>query len=367
MPMSTNAMERDSASQDLSEADRLAGAVTAARPKVCVVGLGGAGSNIVSWMKEKGIAGCKLIAANTDAVHLSETRADRRILIGEKVTHGQGAGGHPEMGEKAAYESLEELREAVAGSSILLLCAGLGGGTGTGAINVLAKAIPGEGILKIGVVTLPFSFERHRYKKARKSLDKLREYCDTVVAIDNTRLSNVAGGLPLEQGLGVASELVCQFVKSITETITTASLINIDYADLKAIMERRGLAAIGVGESSGKRRVGKAAKIAIDSRLLDLRDVSKSYGVLVHVTGGGDVTLDEVTAASDEITRALRPDVKIVWGARVEDNMHGRVRVMAVLTGVEGRFPTPSAVEPSQRHGQQVPSAHFSLFSSNRA
>jgi cell division protein FtsZ len=137
----------------------------------------------------------------------------------------------------------------------------------------------------------------------------------------------------------VASELICQFVKSFAETITTASMINIDYADLKAIMERRGLAAIGVGESSGKRRVGKAAKIAIDSRLLDLRDVSKSYGVLVHVTGGGDVTIEEVTAASDEITSALRPDVKIVWGARVEDDMNGRVRVMAVLTGVEGRFP----------------------------
>jgi cell division protein FtsZ len=336
--MSTNPVERGPASPDLSEADRLAGAATAARPRVCVIGLGGAGSNIVSWMKDKGIAGCKLIAANTDAVHLRVTRADSRILIGEKVTHGQGAGGHPELGEKAAYESLEELREAVAGSRILILCAGLGGGTGTGAINVLAKALPGESILKIGVVTLPFSFERYRYKKARKSLDKLREYCDTVVAIDNTRLSNVAGGLPLEQGLGVASELVCQFVKAITETITTASLINIDYADLKSITERRGLAAIGTGESSGKGRVGKAAKNAIDGRLLDLRDVSKSYGVLVHVTGGGDVTLEEVMAASDEITSALRPDVKIVWGARVEDNMQGRVRVIAVLTGVEGTF-----------------------------
>ncbi|HEV2390009.1 MAG TPA: cell division protein FtsZ [Nitrososphaerales archaeon] len=331
-------MERDSRSHNLSEANRLAEAVSATRPKVCVVGLGGAGSNIVSWMKDKGVAGCKLIAANTDAVHLSVTRADNRILIGEKVTHGQGAGGHPEMGEKAAYESLEELRQAVAGSSILILCAGLGGGTGTGAISVLAKAIPGEDILKIGVVTLPFSFERYRYKKAKKGLDKLREYCDTVVAIDNTRLSSVAGDLPLEQGLGVASELVCQFVKGITETITTTSLINIDYADLKTIMERRGLAAIGVGESSGKRRVGKAAKIAIDNRLLDLRDVSKSYGILVHVTGGGDVTPEEVAAAGDEITKAISPEVKIVWGARVEDNMDGRVKVMAVLTGVEGRF-----------------------------
>ena len=332
-------MEGDSASNDLSEADRIVAAMMAARPKVCVVGLGGAGSNIVSWLKEKGMAGGKLIAANTDAVHLSVTRADRRILIGEKLTHGQGAGGYPDVGEKAAYESLQELRKAVAGSSILLLCAGLGGGTGTGAINVLAKALPGEGILKIGVVTLPFSFEGYRYKKARKGLEKLREYCDTVIAIDNNRLSKVAGDLPLEQALGVASDLVGQFVKGIAETITTASLINISYSDLKEIMERRGLAAIGVSESSGKGRVEKAARNAIESRLLDLRDASKSYGVLVHVTGGGDLTLEEVIAAGEKITKALRPGVKIVWGARVEENMHGRVRVMVVLTGVEGVFP----------------------------
>ena len=333
-----SAVEGNPASQDLSEADRMAAAAAAARPVVCVVGLGGAGSNIVSWIKEKGMAGGKLVAANTDAVHLSMTRADRRILIGEKLTHGQGAGGHPDVGEKAAYESLQELREAVAGSRILFLCAGLGGGTGTGAINVLAKALPGEGILKIGVVTLPFSFERYRYKKAKKGLEKLREYCDTVVAIDNTRLSKVAGDLPLEQALGVASELVGQFVKGITETITTPSLINIDYADLKAIMERRGLAAIGVGESSGKGRIEKAARKAIDSRLLAVRDPSKSHGALLLVTGGGDVTLEEVEAAGEEIMKGLRPGVKFVWGARIEENMHGRVRVMAVLTGVEGVF-----------------------------
>jgi cell division protein FtsZ len=331
-------MKGDSDSEGPSEADRIVAAMMAASPKVCVVGLGGAGSNIVSWLKEKGMVGGKLVAANTDAVHLSVTRADRRILIGEKLTHGQGAGGYPDVGEKAAHESLQELLKAVAGSSILLLCAGLGGGTGTGAINVLAKALPGEGILKIGVVTLPFSFERYRYKKARKGLEKLQAYCDTVVAIDNNRLSKVAGDLPLEQALGVASDLVGIFVKGITETLTTTSLINISYSDLKEIMERRGLAAIGVGESSGRGRVEKAARKAIESRLLDLRDTSKSHGALVHVTGGDDLKLEEVLAASDEIAKALRPGARIVWGARVEEGMHGKVRVMVVLTGVEGAF-----------------------------
>jgi cell division protein FtsZ len=332
-------MEGRSASNDLSEADGIIAAMAAARPKVCVVGLGGAGSNIVSWLKEKGMLGGKLIAANTDAVHLKVTRADRRILIGEKLTHGQGAGGYPDVGAKAAYESLQELRKAVEGSSILLLCAGLGGGTGTGAINVLAKAFPGESILKIGVVTLPFSFERYRYKKARKGLENLREYCDTVVAIDNNRLSKVAGGLPLVQALGVASDLVGMFVKGITETMTTESLISISYSDLKEIMKRRGLAAMGVSESSGKGRVEKAVMKAIDSRLLDLRDASKSYGALVHVMGGGDLTLEEVIAAGEKVRKALRPGVKIVWGARVDENMHGKVRVMVVLTGVKGVFP----------------------------
>jgi len=204
-----------------------------ARPNVAVVGLGGAGSNIVSWIKQRGVAGGKLIAANTDAAHLGITKADRRLLIGEKLTHGTGCGGYPERGERAAMESMSELKKEVNGSNITFLCAGLGGGTGTGAIQALARELRGNGGLTIGVVTLPFSIESYRYENAKKALQRLREYCDTVVAIDNTKLSRVAGDLPLQQALGVANELVGQFIKGITETITTASLINIDYADLR--------------------------------------------------------------------------------------------------------------------------------------
>ncbi len=212
-----------------------------ARPNVAVVGLGGAGSNIVSWVKQRSIAGGKLIAANTDAAHLSITKADRRILMGEKLTRGQGAGGYPEVGERAAEESLQELLKEVHGSNIVFLCAGLGGGTGTGSAQVLSRELKNSGSLVIGVVTLPFAIERYRYENARKGLQKLKENCDTVVAIDNTKLAKVAGNLPLQEALGVANELVGQFVKGITETITTASLINIDYADLRAIMERKAL------------------------------------------------------------------------------------------------------------------------------
>jgi len=331
-------MELTEQGQNFLEAEKIEAVMRMARPNVAVVGLGGAGSNIVSWIKQRGIAGGKLIAANTDAAHLGITRADRRILMGEKLTQGMGCGGYPERGALAAQESLADLKKEVNGSNIIFLCAGLGGGTGTGAIQVLSRELRGNGGLVIGVVTLPFSIESYRYESAKKGLQKLREYCDTVVAIDNTKLSKVAGDLPLQQALGVANELVGQFVKGITETITTASLINIDYADLRAITEHKGLAAIGVGEAKGADRVESAIRQAIEGQLLDIRDVTKSEGVLVHVTGGSDVTLEEVTRAGELVTKSLPPRVRIVWGARVDPTLEGRVKTMVMLTGVESTF-----------------------------
>jgi cell division protein FtsZ len=309
-----------------------------ARPGVSVLGVGGAGSNIVSWIKQKGIVGGKLIAANTDAPHLSITQADKRILLGEKLTHGRGCGGYPEKGMQAAEESLEEVMREVSGSSITFICAGLGGGTGTGAIRTFAKALRTSSNLVIGVVTLPFSVEKYRYEIAREALKSLQNLCDTVVTIDNTKLNKVAGNMPLQQALGVANELIGQFIKGITETITTASLINIDYADLRAIMERRGLAAIGVGEQSGANRVEAAVRHALDTQLLDIKDISKSQGVLVHVAGGEDVTLEEVTRAGEIVTTSLPPNTRIVWGAKVDPSMDHKARVMVVLTGVESTF-----------------------------
>jgi cell division protein FtsZ len=331
-------MEQEPSAQDFLEAERIEAAMRMARPNVAVIGLGGAGSNIVSWIKERGIAGGKLIAANTDAAHLSITKADRRILMGEKLMHGQGAGGYPERGAIAARDSLEEFFKETQNSNIIFLCAGLGGGTGTGASEVLARELRAQGRLVIGVVTLPFSIERYRYENAKKGLKALREYCDTVVAIDNTKLSKVAGDLPLQEALGVANELVGQFVKGITETITTASLINIDYADLRAIMEKRGLAAIGVGKAEGTDRVERAVRQAIEGQLLDIKDVTKARGTLVHISGGHDITLEEVTKAGELVTKSLPPLTKVVWGARVDSTMNGDARVMVVLTGIESTF-----------------------------
>jgi cell division protein FtsZ len=321
------------------EQETIRAAMELAKPSVTVIGAGGAGSNIVSWIKERGIAGGKLLAVNTDAAHLSITKADRRILIGSKLCMGRGCGGYPEKGKQATYETLQEIEREVDSSNIIFLCAGLGGGTGTGAIQILAEELKKlTGALVVAVVTLPFAVERYRYDLAKEALDKLRKNCDTVVVIDNNRLTKVAGNLPLQEALGVANELVGEFIKGITETITTASLINIDFADLTAIMENRGIAAIGVGYRDGVDRIEKAVRMALDTQLLDIKDMSCAQGALVHVSGGNDITLEEVTRAGELVTRSLPHNVRIVWGARVDKNMNGHVRVMVVLTGVESRL-----------------------------
>jgi len=249
-----------------------------------------------------------------------------------------GAGGYPERGEQAARESIEQIKKDTAGSNIVYVATGLGGGTGTGASWVIANAIRPSGALMIGVVTLPFAVERFRYNSAKTGLEKLKAQCDTVVVIDNNKLAKVSGDLPLKEALGVANELVGEFVKGITETITTASLINIDFADLRAIMEKRGIAAMGVGESSGDDRIERAVQSALDAQLLDIKDSTNAFGVLIHVSGGDDITLDEVTQAGEMITRSLPPKARVVWGARVDPNLQGKVRVMVVLTGVESTF-----------------------------
>jgi cell division protein FtsZ len=325
---------------EMAENEKIAAIVRANKPQVALIGVGGAGCNIVSWVKEKrgGISGAKLIAANTDATHLSTMKADRRILLGEKTTKGMGAGGFTEKGAKAAMESIEQIKKDTAGANIIYIAAGLGGGTGTGASNVIASALKPSGALMIGVVTLPFAVERFRFNNAKDGLMKLKSQCDTVVVIDNNKLAKIAGDLPLKEALGVANELVGDFVKGITETITTASLINIDFADLRAIMEKKGIAAIGVGEASGDKKVEKAVRTALDTQLLDIKDATKAFGVLIHVSGGEDITLDEVTQAGEMVTRSLPNKARVVWGARVDPSLHGKVRVMVVLTGVESNF-----------------------------
>ncbi|MDI6886196.1 MAG: cell division protein FtsZ [archaeon] len=228
------------------EKEELEEIIRGAKPAVAVIGLGGAGSNIVTWIKEKGISGAKLIAANTDAAHLGISKADRLLLVGMKLCRGRGCGGYPEIGAEAAKESMDMIKEQLLGCDLVFIVAGLGGGTGTGAAPVIANLTRDAGILTLGCVTIPFSIEMARREKAKEGIEKLRENCDTLVLIDNNRLRQVAGDLPLKPALGVANELVGSFVKNITEAIAVPGLMNIDYADLRAVTERGGVSSIGL-------------------------------------------------------------------------------------------------------------------------
>ncbi len=310
----------------------------AAKPSVAVVGLGGAGCNITTWIAEKGIVGGRIIAANTDVNHLYVQKADKVILLGEKLCKGHGCGGYPEMGAQATNENIAELKAELEGSNLVFLVAGLGGGTGTGAMPVVATLTRELGALTIGCVTIPFTIEMARRERAREAITLLAQSCDSVVIIDNSKLREVAGNLPLKEALNVANALVGSFVKNLTDTITQPSLVNLDYADLRAVMERGGISSIGIGEGDGEDRVSKAVAQAISTPLLDVRDIADSYGVLIHIVGGEDLTLEEVAVTGEMIMDKVPNTKRIIWGAKVDNNLTGKVRVMAVLTGVESPF-----------------------------
>jgi len=322
----------------MSREDLLIKAKTS-RPAVTVFGLGGAGCNIATWIADKKLTGGRIVAANTDANHLvSMTRADKIMLLGEKLCKGHGCGGYPERGAEAARENMAEIKQELVGTNLLFLVAGLGGGSGTGAIPVVAAAGREAGALTIACVTIPFTIEMSRREKARDAVKALAEVCDSIVVIDNSKLREIAGNLPLKDALSVANALVGSFVKNLTDTITQPSLVNLDYADLRAVMERGGIASIGIGEGDGENRVEKAVSQALATPLLDITDISSAYGVLIHIVGGEDMTLDEVAIAGEQIMDKVPNTKRVIWGAKVDQNLTGAVRVMAVLTGVTCPF-----------------------------
>ena len=307
-------------------------------PQICVLGIGGAGCNIVTWMKEKEIAGATVIAVNSDAQHLSITKADKKILLGYKVTGGLGCGGFPEQGAKAAEESAEDIKREIKGSGLVFITAGLGGGTGTGAAPIVAKIAKEVGALTLGVVTIPFQVERARLSKARDGLKRLVEACDAVIVIDNNRLRKVAGALPLREAFSVANELIATFIKNISETIAVPSLMNLDFADMRAIMMGSGVCAIGVGEGSGDTKVEDAVENALNTQLLDIGDIRKAEGALVHIEGGDDMTLEDVNRAGELVISKISPTAKVSWGARVNSKMTGSIRATVVLASVDSPF-----------------------------
>ncbi len=302
-----------------------------------VIGCGGGGGNAVSWLYKKGVKGAEIVALNTDKQHLDIISADKKILIGRNLTRGLGCGGFMEKGREAARETIQEIKEILKDSDMVFVCAGMGGGTGTGSAPVVAEIAKEMGAIVIGTVTMPFNIERARIDKAEFGLQQLRQVSDTVIVIDNNLLVKIAGNLPITQAFAVANELIATMIKGIVETIAVPSLVNLDYADVKAIMANGDVSVIGVGESDSEHRVDEATKRALTNPLLDV-EYTGATGALIHVTGGSDLTLDEVNRVGEIVTDALDQDANVIWGARVDDSMTGKLRIMTIVTGVNSPY-----------------------------
>ena len=312
--------------------------IEASRPTVAVIGLGGAGNNIITFLSEKNIAGAKIIAANSDISHLILQKADKLLLLGKESSRGKGCGGFPEAGAECARESTEDIRKELKGANIVFIVAGLGGGTGTGSAPVVAEISHSMGALTIACLTMPFEIEAMRRENAKKAILSLSQTCDSVVLIDNTKLRQVAGNLPLKAAFAVANSLIGAFIKSITETITLPSLMNLDFADLKAVLEKGGVSSFGIGESEGPDRVTKAVLKAVSAPLLDIPDLGYAHGLLIHINGGQDLTLEEVAHVGELMAKQLPGAKRIIWGANVDETMTGRIRIMALFASVGNPF-----------------------------
>ncbi len=305
--------------------------------KIKVFGCGGAGTNTITRLTEEDVGEVELVALNTDAQHLLSAKVPHKMLIGRHLTRGLGAGALPQIGEEAAQETEEDIRAAVAGADMCFITCGLGGGTGTGSAPVVAKMAREAGALTIAVCTLPFSVEGAvRMENAEAGLARLRDVCDTVIVIPNDKLLEVAPRLPLAAAFRVADELLVRSIRGITEMITKPGLVNLDFADLKTIMKKGGVAMIGLGESDGDDRAVAAVTEALQSPLLEI-DISDASGALVNVVGGSDMTLKEAEAVVHEIYSRINPDARIIWGTSVNHALDRAVRVMLVITGVRSK------------------------------
>lgn len=304
---------------------------------ITVVGCGGGGSNTVTRMLQSGIEGAEVYAANTDVQHLvKETEADGKILLGKNKTNGQGAGSVPRVGRESAEEQEEELRETVNGSDMVFITAGLGGGTGTGAAPKVAEFANDAGALTIAVVTLPFSAEgERRSQNAEGGLNQLRSVADTVIVVPNDRLLTHFGDMPINQAFEKADEVLMRSVKGITELITESGLVNLDFADVRNVMEDGDVALIGLGSSGAKKNKAKnSVKDAIQSPMLDV-NIGDATSVLVNVTGGSDMTIDEAEGVVEYLHEQVDDDTRIIWGTSVDEDYEEDISTMIIVTGVD--------------------------------
>lgn len=311
--------------------------LTKVKARIVVTGAGGAGCNTMSRLSEVGIQGAEIVAVNTDAQDLLYTHAEKKVLIGRELTGGLGAGSVPQIGEEAAKESEDELKRVMEGADMVFVTCGLGGGTGTGSAPVIANVAQQLGALTVAIVTFPFAMEGLRRKSnAEMGLEKLRKETDTVIVIPNDRLLEIAPTLPLSAAFKVADEILVRAVKGIAELITKPGLINLDFADVRAVMEGGGVAMIGLGESDTENRAQEAIEKAVNSPLLSV-DITGAKGALVNVVGGDDMTLSEAEHVVEVISQRLDPRANIIWGAQIENGLKGIIRVLLVITGVRSK------------------------------
>jgi cell division protein FtsZ len=306
--------------------------------QIRVIGVGGGGSNAVNRMIQANMMGIEFIAVNTDAQALLMADTPHRIRIGDKLTRGLGAGGNPSVGAKAAEENTEDLYEALKGSDMVFITAGMGGGTGTGASPIVAQIARELGALTVGVVTKPFTFEGNKRRTAaEEGIANLKQHVDTLITVPNDRLLQVADKkMPLKEAFRLADDVLRQGIQGISDLITVPGLINLDFADVKTIMSAAGSALMAIGEADGETRAVDAARIAIASPLLDI-DINGARGVLFNITGGVDLTLYEVNEAADIISKAAHPEANIIFGAVQDPAFDGKVKITVIATGFDGR------------------------------
>ncbi|WP_265528924.1 cell division protein FtsZ [Sphingomicrobium marinum] len=318
------------------------------RPRISVIGVGGAGGNAVANMMQADVQGVEFLVANTDAQALNASEADTRIQLGLKITQGLGAGSRPEIGRAAAEESLEEIDKLLEGAHMCFIAAGMGGGTGTGAAPVIAKQARGKGILTVGVVTKPFAFEgSRRMRSADAGIEELQQHVDTLIVIPNQNLFRLANAdTTFKEAFEMADEVLKQGVRGITDLMVMPGLINLDFADVRSVMGEMGKAMMGTGEASGDNRAIEAAEKAISNPLLDGVSMKGAKGVIISIVGGEDMKLMEVDEAASHIKELVDDDANIIWGSAFNQDMDGQIRVSVVATGIDGEeaaMPKPAA------------------------
>ncbi|AEG49105.1 cell division protein FtsZ [Sphingobium chlorophenolicum L-1] len=307
------------------------------KPRIAVIGVGGAGGNAIANMIAASVEGVDFIVANTDAQALNASPAERRIQLGPQITEGLGAGSRPEIGKAAAEETIASVEDALNGAHMCFIAAGMGGGTGTGAAPVIAKAARDRGILTVGVVTKPFTFEgNRRMKSAEAGIEELQKHVDTLIVIPNQNLFLIANpNTTFKEAFQMADEVLQQGVRGITDLMVMPGLINLDFADVRSVMGEMGKAMMGTGEAEGDGRALQAAEKAIANPLLDGVSMRGAKGVIVSIVGGEDMRLMEVDEAANHIRELVDPDANIIWGSAFNDGLNGKIRVSVVATGID--------------------------------